>query len=186
MKLPRRPLRVAAIAVLLGWSAACSSSGAAGPTRPALRWPDDTTASAAIPGVPVSTPFVFYIGEMCVADDPVEVTGVTLGRTEGHLQLLDWGFRRRSPGDSYSSGRNDPGADPGRLSNVPGFTHGPVSVKCSDHRHSDQLDVNVQMTAPGVAVSHGFWVDYRDPSGTHRSPAFFTLTLCTKRCPRSR
>jgi hypothetical protein len=150
-----------------------------------LRWPDDTSASAAIPGVPVGTPFVFYIGEMCVTDGPVAVIGVTLGRTEGHMQLLDWGFRRRFPGDSYSSGRDDPGADPGRLSDVPGFTHGPVSVKCSDHEHSDQLDVNVQLTAPGAAVSHGFWVDYRDATGAHRSPAFFTLTLCTTHCPRS-
>jgi hypothetical protein len=186
MRISQRHVRVAAVAVLLGLSAACSSSGAAAPARPTLRWPDDTTASAAIPGVPVGTPYVFYIGEMCVTGGPIVVTGVTLGRTEGHMQLLDWGFRRRFPGDTYSSGRNDPGADPGQLSVLPGFTHGPVVVRCSDHEHSDQLDVNVQLAASGVAVSHGFWVHYRDGTGAHRSPAFFTLTLCSRHCPSTR
>jgi hypothetical protein len=61
-----------------------------------------------------------------------------------------------------------------------------VGVRCSDHTHSDQLDVNVQLTAPGIAVSHGFWVHYRDGTGEHRSPAFFTLTLCSKHCPNTR
>ena len=186
MRVARRRVRLPAAAMLLGLLAACSSSGPAAPARPTLRWPDDTTASAAIPGVPVRTPYVFYIGEMCVTDEPIVVTGVTPGRTEGHMQLLDWGFRRRFPGDTYSSGRNDPGADPGRLYALPGFTHGPVGVRCSDHTHSDQLDVNVQLTAPGIAVSHGFWVHYRDGTGEHRSPAFFTLTLCSKHCPNTR
>jgi hypothetical protein len=102
------------------------------------------------------------------------VTAVRAARATGGLKVVDWGIRYRYPGDPYSLTDN-PGAEPGPVSQVPGFsTSTRVTAKCSDTVRDDELDVSVAIPPPRGTMS-GVWVYYAGG----RAFSQFALAVCT-------
>jgi hypothetical protein len=138
----------------------------------------DGSASAAVDNVPSMTPFVVYIGNICVDGSPAFLSDVTQVKPQGHMRVLDWGIRPDTPKHAWS---DNPGALPGRLSDVTGFTHGPAKVTCAEPNSSEQVDVNVEKADNAVAISEAFTVSFKGGSVTLP----FRLVLCQHKCPAS-
>lgn len=170
-------LALACLATVL-LAVGCSSAGNNGP----LLHTGSGAAWAALPNVPRGKPYVFSIYPLCVDKGKVTVTRVRLNKPRGPIRLLGWGIRLRYPGDPYSP--SDIGAGPGQIDRLPGFSHQPVQVKCSDKRHTAEFDVNVEATGPArVAQTRGFVVDYRSDRDTRRVINPYIVSLCSRKCP---
>jgi hypothetical protein len=162
--------------------AGCSSNGVSSHLRIAG---DDSPAWAAMPNVAVNTPWVFATFSLCVDHGSAQVTNVSTVKANGPIKVVDWGVRVRSSGDGLSSGNGDPGAAPGMVSKLPGFTHGSVKVKCTDKARAVEFDVDVQSAAPQVTTTDGILVRYKAGGGTGSITVPFRISLCPKKCPNS-
>jgi cytochrome c biogenesis protein CcdA len=143
----------------------CSSS-----PRPVLKLASaGGTAGAQIPNVASRTPFLFRTYNVCSARGAVKLTGVTLTKPTGGLQVVDWGVNAQDSGI---------GAAPGTVSSLGGYTHGPVTAPCTAPTFGVVLDVSVRGSA-SVASATSFVVHYQH--GQVVVP--FAVMICTATCP---
>lgn len=173
---------------VVGGGAACSSQ----PPPSLLRQTGDSLNAGALPNVVVGRSYVFYLGSMCVSGAPVRITDVRTVPADSAIRIVDWGFRYRFLGDTYSMNNGDPGALPGTLAALRGFTRGPVTVSCSAHKDtpqvtttevSDEFDVEVQLTRSGVGRSSSFAVAYSSGGVGRVATQHYAMTLCSASCP---
>jgi hypothetical protein len=140
-------------------------------------------------GVPVriDRPYVFPMRTLCNDSKPdtfpaIKVTSIRTANATGGMKVVDWGIRRRYPGDPYTNADNG-GAAPGLVSQFRGFSSSTaVTVPCGPSDQVDQLDVALSISQRLGSMS-GVWVYY----GT-RSKVFsqYAITLCAgKTCPAS-
>jgi hypothetical protein len=129
--------------------------------------------------IPANRPFLFAIAPLCTTGGPITVTAVRPIRPTGGLTVVDWGIRHQYPGDPYS-GLANPGAEPGRVSQVPGFSSAtPVTAKCNDPERVDEFDISVSLPSTRGTMN-GVWVYYANG----RTLSDVALAVCTtKVCP---
>jgi hypothetical protein len=166
-----RPLVAVLAVVLVGTAAACSSGGYHGP-----RLREQGAGNGEAGGsdtIPANQPYLFAIGPLCTTGAPITVTAIRAAQATGGLKVVDWGIRYRYLGDPYDF--ENPGAEPGPVSQVPGFsTSTRVTVKCNDTVRDDEVDVSVSIPSTRGTMS-GVWVYYAGG----RTFSQYALAVCT-------
>jgi hypothetical protein len=103
--------------------------------------------------VPVGSLLTATTALLCSQNGPVHIRGVRLARATG-LRFVDWGTHPFPPMEydtmHYGGLRS-------------GFSKSPIRPTCGDRLHAAELDISLRTYAP-IAVTHGFYVDYRGGS----------------------
>lgn len=128
-----------------------------------------------VPGQRAFQPYVFPWRSLCSKGGAVTIMEVTPIRPSGGITVVDWGVRKRYPGDPYTIDDNGGGV-PGKVSQFRGFSEStPVDAPCGSSTVFDELDVSVE-TPTSRGGMEGVWVT---TSSGQRVRAQFALAICT-------
>ncbi len=128
-----------------------------------------------VPGERAFYPYVFPMRALCSKGGPVTIARVTPIEPSGGIQIVDWGVRKRYPGDPYTIDDNG-GAAPGKVSQFRGFSESTlVDATCGDTTVVDEFDVSVATPSARSAMA-GVWII---TSTGQRARCQYALALCT-------
>lgn len=149
---------------------------------PAIRVinPNDTRAGGVIPGVPAGQPFYTDTFALCsTTGAPAPIRSVDPVGPTAPVEV-DWAVHHGSFAGGPDSGIGHP-------SDLPGFTHQPVTGKCSSSSlrtgELSMIAFSIRATAGGAVGVRAFRVNFAGGSAT---VPFFLETCPGERCPHYR
>jgi hypothetical protein len=122
---------------------------------PALKAIDDGNVYGTIPHSESGVAYIWITRSLSTTGGSVQITNVSAAAPTGGMKVSSWGVRHEYPGKIYPID----GPISGRVSQMRGFGHHQVTVKCGDRNDSDDFAVSVSRTA-AVGTMTGVWIDY--------------------------
>lgn len=132
--------------------AGCSAAGGPPPT---LKTIGDGNVGGTIPRSESGVSYIWITRSLCTTGGSVQITNVSAAAPTGGMKVSSWGVRHDYPGKIYPNG----GPVAGRVSQMRGFGHHQVTVKCGGQNDSVELAVSVSRTA-ALGTMTGVWIDY--------------------------
>lgn len=147
-----------------------------------LRSPGDGSAGAAIPHVAARTVLFFGAVALCVTKAPARIVAVEPVNPTGGFLVQDWG--------THLMGTDGIGEAKRTLRSVPGFSHAPVTERCTPDSSLPPAELGLQVSKPAEATASAdsFRVEYTIGGRHAFTIVRFTIVLCsatdhTGHCP---
>jgi hypothetical protein len=146
-------LVVAVLAAAVGVLVSCSSRSS--PSGPRLVAEGTGGGGEVFPKTRPGVAYVVMLRSVCTTGSPITVTRVVAAQPTGGVRVTSWGIRLIGP-------RSRTGVvvpDHGDVSQMPGFTHRRVTVRCNAQA-ADRVAVSVSRKDLARGTMRGVWMYY--------------------------